>query len=319
MFDVTSRITYKNIPNWYRDIVRVCDSIPMVLVGNKVDLDDRKVKEKQILFHRKKNFGYFDLSVKSMLNLHAPLIYLVRQLKGDPNLLFVGVDPPPEEAKTNEISRSPSPDDDESNQEEPSFGSQQQLFTGFGLGFQQQPNTGFGLGFQQQPNTGFGASAFPGFGHGFQGQPNTGFSFGFRGQPNTGFGFGSQGQPNTGLGCNENLKTGLGFTMQSTAVPEQEEETPPEKKKALHMSAYMKFIVENREKVRAENSGMNVTELAKKLGSMWKELPDEEKKRFNQIALGDEDSPSSSPPIKQNMPKKKSTTREKKKRAKDCS
>lgn len=36
MFDVTSRITYRNIPNWHRDIVRVCENIPIVLVGNKV-------------------------------------------------------------------------------------------------------------------------------------------------------------------------------------------------------------------------------------------------------------------------------------------
>lgn len=35
MFDVTSRITYRNIPNWHRDIVRVCENIPIVLVGNK--------------------------------------------------------------------------------------------------------------------------------------------------------------------------------------------------------------------------------------------------------------------------------------------
>merc|ERR1719258_606585 len=38
MFDVTSRITYKNVPNWHRDIVRVCENIPIVLVGNKVDV-----------------------------------------------------------------------------------------------------------------------------------------------------------------------------------------------------------------------------------------------------------------------------------------
>ena len=38
MFDVTSRITYKNVPNWHRDLVRVCDNIPIVLVGNKVDI-----------------------------------------------------------------------------------------------------------------------------------------------------------------------------------------------------------------------------------------------------------------------------------------
>jgi GTPase SAR1 family protein len=37
------------------DLVRVCENIPMVLVGNKVDVKDRKVKAKSITFHRKKN------------------------------------------------------------------------------------------------------------------------------------------------------------------------------------------------------------------------------------------------------------------------
>ncbi len=36
MFDVTSRVTYKNVPNWHRDLVRVCENIPIVLTGNKV-------------------------------------------------------------------------------------------------------------------------------------------------------------------------------------------------------------------------------------------------------------------------------------------
>ena len=31
MFDVTSRITYKNVPNWHRDLERVCENIPIVL------------------------------------------------------------------------------------------------------------------------------------------------------------------------------------------------------------------------------------------------------------------------------------------------
>ena len=55
MFDVTSRVTYKNVPNWHRDLVRVCEGIPIVLCGNKVDVKDRKVKAKAIVFHRKKN------------------------------------------------------------------------------------------------------------------------------------------------------------------------------------------------------------------------------------------------------------------------
>ena len=55
MFDVTSRVTYKNVPNWHRDLTRVCENIPIVLCGNKVDIKDRKVKAKSIVFHRKKN------------------------------------------------------------------------------------------------------------------------------------------------------------------------------------------------------------------------------------------------------------------------
>ncbi len=71
MFDVTSRVTYKNVPNWHRDLVRVCDSIPIVLCGNKVDVKDRKVKAKAIDFHRKKN-----LQVFSELNLLFKIMYL---------------------------------------------------------------------------------------------------------------------------------------------------------------------------------------------------------------------------------------------------
>jgi len=88
MFDVTSRVTYKNVPNWYRDLIRVCDNIPIVLVGNKVDVKDRKVKAKTITFHRKKNIQYYDISAKSNYNFEKPFLYLARKLTGDPNLEF---------------------------------------------------------------------------------------------------------------------------------------------------------------------------------------------------------------------------------------
>lgn len=61
MFDVTARVTYKNVPNWHRDLVRVCENIPIVLCGNKVDVKDRKVKAKTITFHRKKNLQVHSL------------------------------------------------------------------------------------------------------------------------------------------------------------------------------------------------------------------------------------------------------------------
>jgi hypothetical protein len=82
MFDVTSRITYKNVPNWHRDLVRVCEAIPIVLVGNKVDVKERKVKAKQITFHRKKNLQYYDISAKSNYNFEKPFLWLARKLVG---------------------------------------------------------------------------------------------------------------------------------------------------------------------------------------------------------------------------------------------
>lgn len=88
MFDVTSRITYKNVPFWYRDLVRVCENIPIVLVGNKVDIKERKVKARQINFHRKKNLGYYDISAKSNFNYEKPFLYLAKKLVGDPHLTF---------------------------------------------------------------------------------------------------------------------------------------------------------------------------------------------------------------------------------------
>merc|ERR1712164_13725 len=88
MFDVTSRISYKNVPNWHRDIVRVCENIPIVLCGNKVDVKERKVKVKQITFHRKKNLQYYDISAKSNYNFEKPFLWLARKLVGNPSLEF---------------------------------------------------------------------------------------------------------------------------------------------------------------------------------------------------------------------------------------
>jgi len=89
MFDVTSRTTYKNIPKWYRDITRVCPDIPVVICGNKVDIKDRKVKQKNITFHRKHNLQYYDLSVRSNYNCVKPFLYIIRKIYKNPNIIIV--------------------------------------------------------------------------------------------------------------------------------------------------------------------------------------------------------------------------------------
>jgi len=89
MFDVTARETYKNVPAWHKDLIRVCDNIPIVLCGNKVDIKDRKVKPNQIVFHRKKNLQYWDISAKSNYNYEKPFLSLARKLLKQEGLIFV--------------------------------------------------------------------------------------------------------------------------------------------------------------------------------------------------------------------------------------
>ncbi|CAG9760011.1 unnamed protein product [Ceutorhynchus assimilis] len=99
MFDVTARVTYKNVPNWHKDIARVCENVPIVLCGNKVDIQDRKVKTQNILYHRKHNLEYYDISAKTKYNFEKPFLWLAQQLLHDPNLVFVTMPAPvpPEE------------------------------------------------------------------------------------------------------------------------------------------------------------------------------------------------------------------------------
>lgn len=66
------------------DLVRVCENIPIVLCGNKVDVKERKVKAKTITFHRKKNLQYYDISAKSNYNFEKPFLWLARKLVGNP-------------------------------------------------------------------------------------------------------------------------------------------------------------------------------------------------------------------------------------------
>jgi len=89
MFDVCSRVTYKNVTKWYKELTRVCEGIPIVLVGNKVDVDDRKVKAKQILFPRKYGIQYYDISAKSNYQFEKPFLWLLKKLIGEPNLTLV--------------------------------------------------------------------------------------------------------------------------------------------------------------------------------------------------------------------------------------
>ena len=86
MFDLTTRTSYNNVPKWYKDLTKICENIPIVLVGNKADVKERKLKARQINFHRRRNLQYYDVSAKSNYQFAKPFEWLLRALTGDANL-----------------------------------------------------------------------------------------------------------------------------------------------------------------------------------------------------------------------------------------
>ncbi|KAL1396435.1 hypothetical protein pipiens_002690 [Culex pipiens pipiens] len=75
---------------YYTGIWCECAKTSRSCCGNKVDIKDRKVKAKGIVFHRKKNLNY-DISAKSNYNFEKPFLWLARKLVGDPNLELVAM------------------------------------------------------------------------------------------------------------------------------------------------------------------------------------------------------------------------------------
>ncbi|KAI7893743.1 putative GTP-binding nuclear protein Ran [Mucor mucedo] len=89
MFDITSRLTYKRVPQWHRDLARVCENMPIVICGNKVDIKECSVTPRQISYHRRNNLPFYYTSAKSNYNIEKPFLYLAQHLVGEPTLEFI--------------------------------------------------------------------------------------------------------------------------------------------------------------------------------------------------------------------------------------
>ncbi|KAL3909521.1 MAG: hypothetical protein SGILL_008055 [Bacillariaceae sp.] len=66
MFDPSLRITYSQVPGFYRDLTEFSVTIPITLVGNnKVNKTADPMTKHNITFHKvKPNMEYFEISVK---------------------------------------------------------------------------------------------------------------------------------------------------------------------------------------------------------------------------------------------------------------
>jgi GTP-binding nuclear protein Ran len=80
MFDVTNRNSYENVESWYEKVRKIRPDIPIVLCGNKVDVQGREVRPEDIKKHITLELDYFDVSAKSNYNFEKPFLTLIRKL-----------------------------------------------------------------------------------------------------------------------------------------------------------------------------------------------------------------------------------------------
>ena len=97
MFDVTSRISYKTVLLRFKALTYARKKanlapIPIVILGNKVDVDvrHRKVGARMITFPRKHNLQYFDISVKANCNMRELFLWMARKLLAEQEPMHAG-------------------------------------------------------------------------------------------------------------------------------------------------------------------------------------------------------------------------------------
>jgi small GTP-binding protein len=84
IFDLTRRVTFEQLPNWMSLIRKRLDSsVPILLMGNKVDLKDKREikREEAIEFAKKANLSsYAETSAKININILASFETLAKQM-----------------------------------------------------------------------------------------------------------------------------------------------------------------------------------------------------------------------------------------------
>ena len=84
VYDVTDQKTFTSVQKWLLEIERyACKNVPIVLVGNKADLDSaRKVtKEEGTLFADQHSLAFFETSAKNSTNVESAFSTLSSLIK----------------------------------------------------------------------------------------------------------------------------------------------------------------------------------------------------------------------------------------------
>nr|AME21658.1 RABL2 [Trachydiscus minutus] len=68
VFDVTRKVTYQHLSDWYGELRQYCESIPCILVANKIDVD-YKVTKKSFKFASQYELPFFFVSAADGTNV----------------------------------------------------------------------------------------------------------------------------------------------------------------------------------------------------------------------------------------------------------
>jgi len=84
VYSITAQSTFNDLQDLREQILRVkdTDDVPMVLVGNKCDLEDERVvgKDQGVNLARQFNCAFMETSAKAKINVHDIFYDLVRQI-----------------------------------------------------------------------------------------------------------------------------------------------------------------------------------------------------------------------------------------------
>ena len=82
MYDISFEKSFENLDNWLNAIRQLADDIPLILIGNKIDLEnERKIsKEKGEQFSHDNNIDFFESSGKSGVNVEESFIFLGEEI-----------------------------------------------------------------------------------------------------------------------------------------------------------------------------------------------------------------------------------------------
>jgi GTPase KRas len=82
VYSITSRSSFDNLNSFFDQVERVKDSdyVPIILVGNKVDLENKREvsKEEAQIFAVERQVQYFETSAKTRINVEEAFFQIVR-------------------------------------------------------------------------------------------------------------------------------------------------------------------------------------------------------------------------------------------------